>query len=617
MFGIRNSISKKLTVVTLLAGGAAVVCASAGFFFYAMRTSRQEMLDRLSVQAQIVGYNCVTPLIFDDPASAKKTLASLQVSPHILYAGVYAASGQFFAGYWSDSGGAKAPLPLIAASQIRNRWPNDEEFAVVQPIVFDGKPVGTVYIRSDVRELNGIAKGYLIVLVIVLMACLGGAILVARLSHKAISEPIANLAETARTVTSSKDFSLRAKRGGHGDEVSVLVDSFNEMLTEIQERDTELQERETQFRTLADSVPQLAWMAHANGDIFWYNERWYEYTGTSPGEAKGWGWESVHDPAVLPEVLKRWRAAIERGERLEMVFPLRGRDGTYREFLTLVVPVRDGEGNVARWFGTNTDITEQRRAQEALRKSEKLAAAGRLAASIAHEINNPLEALGNLLYLIKKQPGRAAWYLGMAEEELERISEITRHTLGFYRDAATPAPASLSEIAGGVLALYERKLRFKNIRVEERLSDDTEIRCYPGEIRQIMANLVANAIEAVSSGGRIRVSVHRAREWTNGGRNGVRVTVGDDGPGIGREHLRQIFEPFYTTKKDTGTGLGLWLTQNLVSKHQGTIRVRSRAGTERSGTVFSIFLPSAMGEGQNEASEGGDKAEERIDVPKQ
>jgi signal transduction histidine kinase len=302
-------------------------------------------------------------------------------------------------------------------------------------------------------------------------------------------------------------------------------------------------------------------------------------------------WQTFHDPKVFPEFLKRWRASIATGQAFEMVFPLRGKDGTYRDFLTLVMPVRNPQGRITRWFGTNTDITEQRRSEEALRRSEKLAATGRLAASIAHEINNPLEAVTNLIYLARKNPAKSERYLAMADHELERIAEITRHTLGFFRDSSTPVMLNVAEVLTDVLNLYDRKLRFKEITVRTELGEGIEIKGFPGEIRQVFSNLVANAVDAMSEGGTLRVKASKAREWPDGRRSGVRVSVMDTGSGIARQLLAKIFEPFYTTKKDVGTGLGLWLSRSLVQKHQGTIRVRSRTGSARSGTVFSIFLP--------------------------
>jgi PAS domain S-box-containing protein len=593
----------------MVASATALLFAAAAFFAYDLNNARHSLIDNLTTQAQIVGYNCITPLVFNDPQSAEKTLAALQTSPHIIYAGIYTLSGQFFAGYWRKSEKRRKPLPLISPEQMKNRWPLDRQFDVVQPISLNGKLVGTVYIRADARELAARFESYLIILGAILLVSFGAALVVSRIAQRRLSKPLVQLAEMAGVVSRYKNYSVRATPSGNGDEIALLIDSFNEMLGEIQQRDAALQEREEQFRTLADSVPQLAWMAEGDGNIFWYNQRWYQYTGKTPDEMVGWGWQSVHDPEMLPQVLIRWRDAIRKGHRFEMVFPLRGRDGTYRDFLTLIVPLKDAHGTVVRWFGTNTDVTEQRRAEEALRESEKLAATGRLAASIAHEINNPLEAVANLLYLAKRQRGDVTKYVTAAEQELDRIAEITRHTLGFYRDTSTAVPVDVVEVTEGVLALYDRKLRFKRIEVNKRFSENAEIVGFPGEIRQILANLVANAIDAMSAGGRLSVKVFHAREWIGGRRPGVRVTVLDNGSGIGNEQIKKIFEPFYTTKKDVGTGLGLWLTQNLVRKHGGTIRVRSTSDEKRRGTAFSIFLPFEVAQQKDLAKPGEDDAE--------
>lgn len=235
-------------------------------------------------------------------------------------------------------------------------------------------------------------------------------------------------------------------------------------------------------------------------------------------------------------------------------------------------------------------------AEKALRNSEKLAATGRLAATIAHEINNPLEALTNLLYLIESdtslsETGRR--YVQAAEQEIKRTAHITKQMLAFHRQSATPVQVSLAEVLDGVLELYGAKIQQSGITVRKQYDCVTTIEGFPAELRQMFANLVRNAIEAVGPHGVIRLHVFASREWSNSGRSGVRVVVADNGVGISPENRRRLFEPFVTTKGERGTGLGLWVSSGIVQKHQGSIRVHTSTRSGRSGTSFSIFLPDA------------------------
>ncbi|GAC1655278.1 MAG: hypothetical protein NVS9B15_16060 [Acidobacteriaceae bacterium] len=358
-----------------------------------------------------------------------------------------------------------------------------------------------------------------------------------------------------------------------------------------------LRESEQQFRDLANTIPQLAWIARPDGHIFWYNQRWYEYTGTTASQMEGWGWRSVHDPEMLPKVLEKWKRSIERSESFEMTFPLRGADGKFRPFLTLVQPVLDSSGKVARWFGTNTDVSSQKRAEEALIRTEKLAAAGRLAASISHEINNPLEAVTNILYIIQTSPeldDQNRGLLQKAQAELGRVSHITTHTLRFYRESSKAAPIKLSELVDSVIALYQGRLTQGAIKVK-RSYRDTEYTGFSGELRQVIANLIGNALDATPRGGTVYVRV-RPTNWSGG--PGVRITVADTGHGISSETLKHIFEPFFTTKESTGTGLGLFVSKEIVEKSGGKLRVRSSTEKGAEGTVFTIFLPSRRAEKQ-------------------
>ncbi len=591
MTNFRKSLSRKLTAMNMLVSGGALLLAAVAFFASDLITFRANLITNTSIQAQIIGSNAVSPLIFNDARSAEATLSALRASQHITYAGIYSSQRGFLAGYWRDTASQPVALPPPDAEHDQFSYFGKGQFDLVRTIVFQSKPVGFVLIQSDLGAIYDRLRTYGLILLSIVSASLIAALALSRLFQRSISQPIMNLAAAARMVSRKKDFSIRAKVPADRDEVALLVDAFNEMLLEIQKRDSALQESELQFRSLADSIPQMAWMGDSTGSLTWYNQRWYEYTGTTPEQMAGWGWQSVHDPAILSDVLAKWGAALSQGHAFEMIFPLRGADGRFRQFLTRALPLRDSRGQVVRWFGTNTDITEQLRSEEALRQTEKLAATGRLAASIAHEINNPLEAVTNLVYLARRQPANVEKYLQLADHELDRIAQITKNTLGFYRDTASPSSVNISEVLEEVLALYARKLQFKRISLVCDSGKGIEIFGFPGELRQIFANLIANAIEALPEEGNLCIRASRTESFCGNGRRGVRITFLDNGNGIPSTDRKRIFEPFYTTKKDVGTGLGLWLTLGLVEKHHGTLRVRSSVRPGQTWTAFSVFLP--------------------------
>ncbi len=396
-------------------------------------------------------------------------------------------------------------------------------------------------------------------------------------------------ATTGRTVEVWVSFSCQPVRDVIGRIEGVVVHA-NDVTAQVLAR-KEIEAREAQFRALADSIPQLAWMAEPDGSIFWYNQRWYEYTGKTEAEMTGWGWMSLHDPHTVTEIVEGYRYSIVTGQPFSSVFPLRGKDGTMREFLTLAVPVHGADGQIVRWFGTNTDVDEQRRTQQALRQSEKLAAVGRLASSIAHEINNPLEAVVNLVFLAKSgtTAPEVRQYLDDAEHELARVAQIASHTLRFHKQQTAKAPADMAEVLQSVLTLYRGRLGREGIAVSVDIRPAPPLNCFAGEIRQVMANLVANALDAMPSGGRLLLRVRPSVDWRTGA-CAVRITVADTGHGMPAEVRKRVYEAFYTTRGATGTGLGLWVSAGIVDSHGGSMQVRSKVGC-CSGTVFALVLP--------------------------
>ena len=329
---------------------------------------------------------------------------------------------------------------------------------------------------------------------------------------------------------------------------------------------------------------------HPDGTITSWNRAAELLYGYTAEEAIGSPVARLAPPERLDEV-EHNRELLNRGGHVASYRTERMRkDGTRCPVLLSVSSLRNARGEIVGTSAIARDISAEKQSEEAVRRSEKLATAGRLAASIAHEINNPLEAVVNLLYLARHDSSHADEYLTLAEQEVGRVAQLAQQTLGFVRDASSPGSMDPAAIMDEILQLYSRKLEGRHIRVTRRYRGSCEISGYSGELRQLLANLLVNAVDAMADGGSLQVRVATGRDWSNG-IEGVRITVADNGSGIPSNNLRQIFEPFYTTKKDTGTGLGLWVSRGIVQKHGGSIRVRSRTDGRATGTVFSIFLP--------------------------
>lgn len=239
------------------------------------------------------------------------------------------------------------------------------------------------------------------------------------------------------------------------------------------------------------------------------------------------------------------------------------------------------------------DITATLRAEQGLRTTEKLAAMGKVAGIIAHEINNPLEAILNIFHLLRRHgslDAEAQEYAQLGESELLRVAHIVKHTLSFYREAQRPMPVSISEALDNVLELQSRNIQLQKISLERRYVTEATVQGFPGELRQVFMNLIGNAIEAMPNGGRLRITL---REYTDRKtrRAGVSVDVSDTGSGVKPEHAKQLFEPFFTTKSTKGTGLGLWISQGIIHKCDGAIQFRSLRLSNASATCFRVVIP--------------------------
>lgn len=267
--------------------------------------------------------------------------------------------------------------------------------------------------------------------------------------------------------------------------------------------------------------------------------------------------------------------------------------GEQRYWTVNYFPVYASDGSVQAISAASLEITQQKRAEEALVQSEKLAAVGRLASSISHEINNPLEAITNLLYLIATHddlPDELKAYIHMAQSELARVSQIATQTLRFHRQAVRATHVTAAHLVDAVIGLYQGRLANSRIQVKAFYSTDVPVLCFENDIRQVLNNLIANAIDAMRTGGRLLIRAHNAVDHPTG-RRGIRITIADTGHGMSAETQRRLFEPFYTTKGLSGTGLGLWISSEIVARHGGRLTLRSSEHPDYHGTIFSLFLP--------------------------
>jgi PAS domain S-box-containing protein len=362
------------------------------------------------------------------------------------------------------------------------------------------------------------------------------------------------------------------------------------VVRDISER-KQAEEARSRLAAIVESSDDAIISKDLNGTITNWNAGATRLFGYSPEEVIGKSILVLFPPELQHEELGIL-AKIRAGERIEHYESQRvTKQGKRIEVSLTISPVRDGSGRLIGASKIARDITARKQTEEMLRRTEKLATAGRLAASIAHEINNPLAAVTNLLYLMKKRPAKLNEYLELATQELDRVIHISKQTLGFYRDSSVAATVNVAALLDSVLRLYARRLESRAIRVKTDYDQESYIMALEGELRQLFSNLILNALDAMGDGGTLQLKVSRAHSWKQPGIWGVRVTIADSGSGIAPEHKKNIFEAFYTTKTDIGTGLGLWLAQGIVKKHNGMIRFRSSTAPGASGTVFSVFLP--------------------------
>jgi PAS domain S-box-containing protein len=370
-------------------------------------------------------------------------------------------------------------------------------------------------------------------------------------------------------------------------------------------RQKKLEEAALRLAAIVESSDDAIASKDLNGFITSWNRSAEKLFGYTAEEIVG-----KHITTIIPPELHHDEdmilSKIRRAEKIDHFETIRlHKNGERIEVSLTISPVKDEDGHVIGAAKIVRNITEANKIGRALRTTEKLAAAGRMAATVAHEINNPLEAVTNLVYLAKRDLSnteRVTGYLELASRELDRVAHITRQTLGFYRDTSSPVTLNVAQTLDDLLLLYEKRFESRRIKVMKQYDKDLEITALAGEIRQAFSNLITNAIDAMPEGGTLVLRVAKSHDWSNLHVHGVRITVLDTGSGIEPKHRKNVFQPFFTTKSDVGTGLGLWITRGIVEKHHGSIQMKSRTGQNGHGTAFSIFLPTEYAANSPDAS---------------
>ena len=590
-------------LVQVLVFGTFLAVGTRREFQQTQQRNQQRLMSQTGTLADVLG----DPLAKDDSSLLDAVMQALPISATIkavritdVYGNTLRASGLL-----ADRGLASAERSLLPQLLHEPRYYHTVgEYGEegVKPVLVDGAIRGVVWVVPDF----GVTRRYTAsalqdVLIYGSFALLGNLLLLWALSAT-MARPLRRLRlATVQVQNDPNDLSAFPLQADAHNEAGELTASFNSMVNEIARQRRGTQETLSLLDSMLSSAP--VGFAFYDRDLRYVrlNEHLARMHGIPLAAHIGKRFRELLPPGAANELVDQAESMLAQvfrtGESLanrEIAGTLPDGNST-RTWMTNYFPVRVADKEV-RWVGViAVEVTERKQAEDALRRSEKLAAAGRLAASIAHEINNPLESVTNLLHLLRSNNSlnaEAQEHAGLAQEELARVGEITQQTLRFHRQSSLPLDVHIPDVLRSVLLLHKGRLQSSGIDVQLRLDDGAVLFGYGGEIRQLFANLLGNAIDAMPQGGRLYL---RARQTRRAGRRGLLITVADTGIGMSAAVQARIFEPFFTTKEVTGTGLGLWISEEILTKHRGVMQIRSREPRRQgdaAGTVFRIFLPA-------------------------
>lgn len=562
--------------------------------------ARRSLETRIAKQIDRLAAACTVQIEQGDMESLRDLLEMAEIAPSIQSTRLTDLKGNTIA---SSKGAThdeldreeRAILPKITGQRIFRA--HNGQVEAVTPLREHGAPAALLWLEATGQSgtTKTVARFALTYGALALLANLLPIFLIVR----RMTQPIRRLSQATQRVLRSMEhdpeFPLPVTTHN---EAGVLTHNFNTMVSELEHQRSGLLETLALLDSMLGNAPvgfaflDKAYRFVRRNDFF---ESMFPHNAFDGNRLAG---------GLFDDVVSNAREVFATGEPIRNI-EIVAVDGQHsRTWLMQFYPVRTNMDTV-RWVGVvASEITDRLRAEEVLRRTEKLAAAGRLAASVAHEINNPLESVTNLLYILRNhQPmdAHAVGYIETAQGELARVAAVTQQTLRFYRQSVSRSRTDMDEITGSVISLYHARLVNSQIAVVRETFGDTTLNCFAGEMRQLLANLVVNSIDAMSGGGTLTVRARRTQTLP-----GVRLTVADTGCGMSEATRAKIFEAFFTTKHATGTGLGLWVSAEIIAKHGGNVTVRSCEGV---GSCFSIFFPDPKPEDVNSSQEMPDEFE--------
>jgi len=599
-----------------------LVAAVFGYVYHEQRnTLRHRTMERLTYQVNVLATTAASELKDQRLASLQMILDGMVATPTIRAARITDLSGNTLA-YSNETGKtAYSPItdaerrqvhPTMAASIFDGR----RGIVATEEIEVDNVPVAVAWVYPDTAEdqvyLSSLLRSALFFALLAIAANALFSLLLAR----SVTRPLRGLLRGTKLLIRDPErsdvFPLKTRSLNEAGE---LTRSFNTMVAALKEQRAGLNETLALLDSLLANAPIGFAFFDRKTRYVRMNQFLAEMDQLSISHHLGRTVREVFPGSVGAQLAAAIEQVFATGKpirELEIHGELPTAPASPRIWLISLYPVRTGGDRPAepyslalrshvhvaegptnpprsRWVGAViVDVTERKLSEELLRRTEKLAATGQLAASIAHEINNPLEAVTNLLYLLDQQPldEESRHYTDMAQQEIARVSQITQQTLRFYRQSSSPTLIQPADVLDSVLDLHHGRSNAAKVQTIRRYRDGAELYAFSGEMRQLFANLVGNALDAMPNGGKMYLSVRASQAWCHPEVQGVRITIADTGVGMTDAIRQRIFEPFFTTKEITGTGLGLWISSEIIAKHQGMVKVRSRPAVAVAETVL-------------------------------